>query len=99
MHICEHHTLVQKHVGTFSCRRCFQRFGTKSDVDDHLRQQETCGITLGHSADPEDGITNKHEVYLRASDNWVSLWKLLFPHDRTVPDHSEPYVPYVAAVS
>jgi len=99
MHIRERHTLVQMHAGTFSCPRCSQGFDTKSDLDDHLGQSETWDITFGHSADPEDGIPNNDEAIVplltrtgkRRVDNWVSLWKFLFPHDRTVPDHSESY--------
>jgi hypothetical protein len=43
-------------------------------------------------ANPEDGITQKIISSLEARslkakiDNWVSLWKLLFPVDQVIPD-------------
>jgi hypothetical protein len=52
-----------------------------------------CHITFDQGgADPEDGITQKIIVSLEARtlrlkiDNWTSLWRLLFPEDRTIPD-------------
>ncbi|KAK1749848.1 hypothetical protein QBC47DRAFT_455681 [Echria macrotheca] len=92
-HIRAHHPPVQRNAGPFSCPRCFQGFPTKNDLDDHLRAPDVCRITFDQGgADPEDGITQKIIVSLEARtlklkiDNWVSLWKLLFPADKMVPD-------------
>ncbi|KAK4448464.1 hypothetical protein QBC34DRAFT_426518 [Podospora aff. communis PSN243] len=92
-HIRAHHPPVQRNAGPFSCPRCFQGFPTKNDLDDHLRQPDVCHITFDQGgADPEDGITQKIIISLEARtlklkiDNWVSLWKLLFPRDPVVPD-------------
>ncbi|KAK5657806.1 hypothetical protein OQA88_2879 [Cercophora sp. LCS_1] len=92
-HIRAHHPPVQRNAGPFSCPRCFQGFPTKNELDDHLRQPDVCHITFDQGgADPEDGITQKIIMSLEARtlklkiDNWISLWKLLFPADRTVPD-------------
>ena len=95
-HIRAHHPPVQRNAGPFSCPRCFQGFPAKNDLDDHLRQPDVCHITFDQGgADPEDGITQKIIVSLEARtlklkiDNWVSLWKLLFPRDAAVPDPSK----------
>lgn len=92
-HIRAHHPPVQRNAGPFSCPRCFQGFPTKNDLDDHLRQPDVCHITFDQGgSDPEDGITQKIIISLEARtlklkiDNWVSLWKLLFPRDAAVPD-------------
>lgn len=92
-HIRAHHPPVQRNAGPFSCPRCIQGFPTKNDLDDHLRRPDVCHITFDQGgADPEDGITQKIIVSLEARtlrlkiDNWTSLWRLLFPEDRTIPD-------------
>ncbi|KAK4144572.1 uncharacterized protein C8A04DRAFT_36564 [Dichotomopilus funicola] len=87
-HIRAHHPPVQRHAGPFSCPRCSEGFITKNDLDSHLRQPEVCRISFDNGGtDPEDGITQKIISSLEARslkakiDNWISLWKLLFPKD------------------
>ncbi|KAL2022906.1 hypothetical protein VTK56DRAFT_4437 [Thermocarpiscus australiensis] len=92
-HIRAHHPPVQRNAGPFSCPRCCQGFVSKTDLDSHLRRLEVCRLSDDTGgADPEDGITQKIISSLEARslkakiDNWVSLWKLLFPGDEIVPD-------------
>ncbi|KAK4226563.1 hypothetical protein QBC38DRAFT_537060 [Podospora fimiseda] len=92
-HIRAHHPPVQRNAGPFLCPRCCQGFPSKNDLDSHLRQLTVCRLSDDHGgADPEDGITQKIISSLEARslkakiDNWVSLWKLLFPHDSVIPD-------------
>jgi hypothetical protein len=54
---------------------------------------EVCRVSFDSGgANPEDGITQKIISSLEARslkakiDNWVSLWKLLFPVDQVIPD-------------
>jgi hypothetical protein len=84
---------VQRNAGPFLCPRCCQGFVSKNDLDSHLRQLDVCRITYDSGgADPEDGITQKIISSLEARslkakiDNWVSLWKLLFPSDQVIPE-------------
>ncbi|KAK4237349.1 hypothetical protein C8A03DRAFT_34722 [Achaetomium macrosporum] len=92
-HIRAHHPPVQRNAGPFLCPRCCQGFVSKNDLDSHLRQLDVCRISYDSGgADPEDGITQKIISSLEARslkakiDNWVSLWKLLFPSDQVIPD-------------
>ncbi|KAK0714689.1 hypothetical protein B0H67DRAFT_644527 [Lasiosphaeris hirsuta] len=92
-HIRAHHPPLQRNSGPFQCPRCFNGFQSKNDVDDHLRQPQLCHVTVDQGgANPEDGITQKIIKSLEARaqnlkiDNWVSLWRLLFPNDKKVPD-------------
>ncbi|KAL2193652.1 hypothetical protein P885DRAFT_72040 [Corynascus similis CBS 632.67] len=92
-HIRAHHPPVQRNAGPFLCPRCCQGFVSKNDLDSHLRQLEVCRVSFDSGgADPEDGITQKIISSLEARslkakiDNWVSLWKLLFPGDQVIPD-------------
>lgn len=92
-HIRAHHPPVQRNSGPFLCPRCCQGFPSKDEFDIHLRQPVVCRLAEGQDGtDPEDGITQKIISSLEARsqkakiDNWTSLWKLLFPHDRKVPD-------------
>ncbi|KAL2164907.1 hypothetical protein VTH06DRAFT_203 [Thermothelomyces fergusii] len=92
-HIRAHHPPVQRNAGPFLCPRCCQGFASKNDLDSHLRQLEVCRVSFDSGgADPEDGITQKIISSLEARslkakiDNWVSLWKLLFPGDQIIPD-------------
>ncbi|KAH6632312.1 hypothetical protein F5144DRAFT_248257 [Chaetomium tenue] len=92
-HIRAHHPPVQRNAGLFHCPRCGQGFVSKTDLDSHLRQVDVCHVSFDSGgADPEDGITQKIISSLEARslkakiDNWISLWKLLFPADRTIPD-------------
>ncbi|KAL2177645.1 uncharacterized protein P884DRAFT_223240 [Thermothelomyces heterothallicus CBS 202.75] len=92
-HIRAHHPPVQRNAGPFLCPRCCQGFVSKNELDSHLRQLEVCRVSYDSGgADPEDGITQKIISSLEARslkakiDNWVSLWKLLFPGDQVIPD-------------
>ncbi|KAK4098352.1 hypothetical protein N658DRAFT_455433 [Parathielavia hyrcaniae] len=92
-HIRAHHPPVQRNAGPFPCPRCCQGFVSKPDLDSHLRQPDVCRISFDSGgADPEDGITQKIISSLEARslkakiDNWLSLWKLLFPADQIIPD-------------
>ncbi|KAK3687700.1 hypothetical protein B0T22DRAFT_378818 [Podospora appendiculata] len=94
-HIRAHHPPVRRSAGLFSCPRCCQGFSVKHDLDHHLRQQVEvmCRIADDQgNSNPEDGITQKIITSLEARsirakiDNWNSLWKLLFPDDRSIPD-------------
>ncbi|KAL2129833.1 hypothetical protein VTI74DRAFT_7263 [Chaetomium olivicolor] len=92
-HIRAHHPPVQRNAGPFPCPRCCHGFVSKNDLDAHLRQVNVCHVSYDNGgADPEDGITQKIISSLEARslkakiDNWVSLWKLLFPADKVIPD-------------
>ncbi|KAK4126486.1 hypothetical protein N657DRAFT_615281 [Parathielavia appendiculata] len=92
-HIRAHHPPVQRNAGPFPCPRCCQGFVSKPDLDSHLRQPDVCRISFDSGGtDPEDGITQKIISSLEARslkakiDNWISLWKLLFPADQVIPD-------------
>ncbi|SPQ25516.1 859c1dd6-41d9-455e-a6a6-56917532f9c8 [Thermothielavioides terrestris] len=92
-HIRAHHPPVQRNAGPFLCPRCCQGFSSKNELDSHLRQLDVCHISYDSGgSDPEDGITQKIISSLEARslkakiDNWVSLWKLLFPADQVIPD-------------
>ena len=92
-HIRAHHPPVQRNAGPFLCPRCCQGFVSKNELDSHLRQLDVCHVSYDSGgADPEDGITQKIISSLEARslkakiDNWVSLWKLLFPVDQVIPD-------------
>ncbi len=92
-HIRAHHPPVQRNAGPFLCPRCCQGFVSKNELDSHLRQLDVCRVSFDSGgADPEDGITQKIISSLEARslkakiDNWLSLWKLLFPADQVIPD-------------
>ncbi|GAB1319535.1 C2H2-type domain-containing protein [Madurella fahalii] len=92
-HIRAHHPPVQRNAGPYLCPRCCQGFLSKNDLDSHLRRLDVCRLSFDSGgADPEDGITQKIISSLEARslkakiDNWVSLWKLLFPADVDIPD-------------
>ncbi|VBB84279.1 Putative protein of unknown function [Podospora comata] len=101
-HIRAHHPPVQRNAGPFLCPRCCKGFPSKNDLDSHLRQPEPCRLSVDHGgANPEDGITQKIISSLEARslkakiDNWKSLWKLLFPHDREIPEPA--FIPVMEA--
>lgn len=84
---------MQRNAGPFLCPRCCQGFVSKNELDSHLRQLDVCRVSFDSGgADPEDGITQKIISSLEARslkakiDNWLSLWKLLFPADQVIPD-------------
>ncbi|KAK3318962.1 hypothetical protein B0H66DRAFT_253923 [Apodospora peruviana] len=92
-HIRAHHPPVQRSAGLFLCPRCCQGFPLKDDLDRHLRQAVVCPLADDQGGtNPEDGITQKIISSLEARsvkakiDNWDSLWKLLFPSDREIPE-------------
>ncbi|OJD30134.1 uncharacterized protein BKCO1_6600045 [Diplodia corticola] len=93
--------IYREHSAPNRCGRCFQKFGKKAALHEHLRENRRCEK---RQEDPElQIITDDQEASLRSKkrsrgldseeDKWQRVFLILFPeaHEASIPD---PYCQY-----
>ncbi|KAH7165942.1 hypothetical protein EDB81DRAFT_878302 [Dactylonectria macrodidyma] len=95
-HVTDFHQ--RKALPTYCCTRCQKSFTSEEDRDTHLQvpQDQICTLKKksemsNSNEDPESGITPRIDADLRDRRGhvkiliWDTLWRTLFPGDKTVP--------------
>ena len=95
-HIKDHHKQITGSL--YHCPRCKEDMLSREALDAHIAvpNDRICSPQEGSaSRNPEDGITGRVEDWLNNRKanakiaNWESLWRILFPSDKVVPDQGE----------